>query len=144
MQEDQKGCKKNNIRAEEEQITAAREKQHEDEEEDIGIRPKNTNDKKKRRTGFLNNVMQEDQKGCNKNWIQKSKRTAVQQYWYGWKNETTKNKNTKKKANVTKRKESKELREGSPTNNFPVGNYGLRRASRWDDMPSMSSEVGEI
>ena len=36
MQEDQKGCK--NIRAEEEQITAARTKQHEDEEEDAGIR----------------------------------------------------------------------------------------------------------
>ena len=27
---------------------------------------------------------------------------------------------------------------------FLVGNYGLRRAERWDDMPSMSSEVGEI
>ena len=39
MQEDQKGCKKNNIRAEEEQITVARAKQHEDEEEDTGIRP---------------------------------------------------------------------------------------------------------
>ena len=32
MQEDQKGCKKNSIRAEEEQITAARAKQHKDEE----------------------------------------------------------------------------------------------------------------
>ena len=31
-----------------------------------------------------------------------------------------------------------------PTNNFLVGNYGLRRAERWQDMPSMSSEVGEI
>ena len=39
IQEDQKGCKKNNIRAEEEQITAARTKQREDEEEDTGIRP---------------------------------------------------------------------------------------------------------
>ena len=38
MQEDQKGCKKN-IRAEQERITAARTKQHEDEEEDTGIRP---------------------------------------------------------------------------------------------------------
>ena len=46
MQEDQKGCKKN-IRAEEEQTTAARTKQHEDEEEDIGKRPKKTKD------GFL-------------------------------------------------------------------------------------------
>ena len=31
MQEDQKGCKKNNIRAEEEQIAAARTKQHKNE-----------------------------------------------------------------------------------------------------------------
>ena len=38
MKEDQKGCK-NNTRAEEEQITAARTKQHEDEEKDTGIRP---------------------------------------------------------------------------------------------------------
>ena len=38
MQDDQKGCK-NNIRAEKEQITAARTKQHEDKEEDTGIRP---------------------------------------------------------------------------------------------------------
>ena len=45
-----------------------------------------------------------------------------------------------KKRNVTKSKESKELREGSQTN----GNYGLRRAEGWEDMPSMSSEVGEI
>ena len=47
------------------------------------------------------------------------------------------------KKNVTKRKESKELPESSPTNNFLVGNYGLRRAERLKDMPSMSSEVGE-
>ena len=39
MQEDQKGCIKNNIRAEEERTTAARTKQHKDEEEDSGIRP---------------------------------------------------------------------------------------------------------
>ena len=39
MQEDQKGYKKNNVRAEEEQTTAARTKQREDEEEDTGIRP---------------------------------------------------------------------------------------------------------
>ena len=36
------------------------------------------------------------------------------------------------------------LKEGFPTNNFLVGNYGLRRDERWEDMPSMSSEVGEI
>ena len=39
MQEDQKGCKKNNISAEEEQKTATRTKQHEDEEEDTGKGP---------------------------------------------------------------------------------------------------------
>ena len=39
MLEDQKGCKKNNIRAEEEQTTAARTRQYEDEKEDTGIRP---------------------------------------------------------------------------------------------------------
>ena len=38
MHEDQRGCKKNNVRAEEEQITAVRTKQHEDGEEDTGIR----------------------------------------------------------------------------------------------------------
>ena len=38
IQEDQKRCK-NNRRAEEEQITAAQTKQHEDKEEDTGIRP---------------------------------------------------------------------------------------------------------
>ena len=47
MQEDQKGFNKNNIRAEEEQITAARSNQHEDKEEDTGIRPKKTKDKQK-------------------------------------------------------------------------------------------------
>ena len=66
MQEDQKGCKKNNIRAEEEHITAARAKQHEDEEEYTVIRPKKTKNKQKP-TGVLINVMQEDQKGCNNN-----------------------------------------------------------------------------
>ena len=47
MQEDQKGCKMNNIRAEEEQITAARAKQHEDEKKDTGIKPKKTERQKK-------------------------------------------------------------------------------------------------
>ena len=44
MMQGQKGCKKNNIRAEEEQITE-RTKQHEDEKGDTGIRPKKTKDK---------------------------------------------------------------------------------------------------
>ena len=39
MREDQKGCKKNNVLAEEEQITAARTKQHGDKEEYTGRRP---------------------------------------------------------------------------------------------------------
>ena len=54
------------------------------------------------------------------------------------------NEKTKETKNVTKSKESKELREGSSTNNFIGGNYGLRRAERWEDMTSMSSEVGKI
>ena len=50
----------------------------------------------------------------------------------------------KRKKRTSKSKESKQVQEGAPTNNFLVGNYGLRRAERWKDMPSMSSEVGEI
>ena len=38
MMQDQKGCKNIYGRAEEDQITAARAEQHEDEEEDTGIR----------------------------------------------------------------------------------------------------------
>ena len=45
MQEDQRGCKKN-MRAEEGQMTAARTKQHEDEEEDTGKRPNRTKDER--------------------------------------------------------------------------------------------------
>ena len=41
--QDQKVCKKSNVRAEEKQITAARAKQHEDEEEDTGIMPEKQN-----------------------------------------------------------------------------------------------------
>ena len=80
-------------------------------------------------------------------WIQKA---SVQQYSstrMAGKTKRRKRKNhekKKKKKNVTKSKKSKELRGGSPTNSFLVGNYGLRRAERWDDMPSMSSEVGEV
>ena len=40
--------------------------------------------------------------------------------------------------------ESKEIQKGSPTHTFLVGKYGLRRTERWEGMPSMSSEVGEI
>ena len=65
--------------------------------------------------------------------------------WLLWCSYTyAKTKKRKRKKNVTKSKEGKELREGSPTTNFLVGNYGLRRAERWEDTPSMSSEVGEV
>ena len=53
-------------------------------------------------------------------------------------------KTRKKKEERHKSKESKEVPESSPTNNFLVGNYGLRSAERWEDMPSMCTEVGEI
>ena len=39
MQEDQKGCKDNNVRGEEEKTTAARTKQHEDKEKYSRISP---------------------------------------------------------------------------------------------------------
>ena len=64
--QDQKDFKKNNVRAVEEQITAARTKQHEDEKEDTGTRPKKT---KKKPTGVLKNLVQEDQKGCKNIYI---------------------------------------------------------------------------
>ena len=58
------------------------------------------------------------------------------------KNEQKRDKN--KEKNAAKDKESKEIQEASPTNSFLVGNYGQRRAERWKDMPSISSEVDEI
>ena len=80
-------------------------------------------------------------------WIKKRKRTAVPVWLEKQDNEKRKNETEKqktKKERHKKQKESKELREGSPTNNFLVGTYGLRRAESWEDMPSMSSEVGKI
>ena len=50
----------------------------------------------------------------------------------------------KKERHKKQRKQRTSGRFFSPTNKFLVGNYGPRRAERWDDMPSMSSEVGEI
>ena len=41
-------------------------------------------------------------------------------------------------------KESKYIQEGSPTNNILVGNFRLRRAERWENMPRVSSKVDEI
>ena len=59
-------------------------------------------------------------------------------------NEKTKEKRTSPRH----KKQTKQRTSGrffAPTTNFLVGNYGLRRAGEgWDDMPSMSSEVGEI
>ena len=40
--------------------------------------------------------------------------------------------------------QSTEIQEGSPTINILVGNYRLRRAERWENIPRVSSEVGEI
>ena len=45
IQGGQKACKRNNIRYEEEQITVARTKEHEEEEEDTGIRSAGTENK---------------------------------------------------------------------------------------------------
>ena len=53
-------------------------------------------------------------------------------------------KQIKKGRQKKQRKQRTSGRFFSPPSNFLVGNYGLRRAERWDDMPSMSSEVGEI
>ena len=50
--------------------------------------------------------------------------------------------NTKKRRRESK--ESKEIQERSPTANIIVGNYRLRRAERWENIPRVSSEVGEI
>ena len=41
-------------------------------------------------------------------------------------------------------KESTEIQEGSLKNTFFIGNYRLTRAEWWENMPNMSSEVGEI
>ena len=56
---------------------------------------------------------------------------------------------TKKRGEKTKKKrpeskEIKEIQEGSPTNNIIVGNHRLRRAERWENIPRVSSKVGEI
>ena len=61
------------------------------------------------------------------------------------KHEKTKKRGKNKKKRLNKQRK-KELREGSfpPQKKILVGNYGLRKAERWDDMPSMSSEVGGI
>ena len=40
--------------------------------------------------------------------------------------------------------DSEEIQEGSPTNNIVVGNCRLRRAERWENIPRVFSEVGEI
>ena len=46
-----------------------------------------------------------------------------------------------KRRHKKQRKQRTSERFFSPTTNFLVGNYGLRMAKRWDDMPSMSSEI---
>ena len=64
-----------------------------------------------------------------------------------WKKKVKHGKNGGKNKNRKLHKPKKAKNFGKvlfPTNNFLVGNYGLRRAERWDNMPSMPSEVGEI
>ena len=39
---------------------------------------------------------------------------------------------------------NKEIQEGSPTNNIIVGSDKLRMAETWENIPTVSSEVGEI
>ena len=53
-------------------------------------------------------------------------------------------KRKKRERHKKQRKQRTSGRFFSPTTNFLVGNCGLRRAERWDDMPSMCCEVGEI
>ena len=61
--QDQKDFKKNNVRAVEEQITAARTKQHEDEEEDTGTRPAGRENKGTReKQGKKNKTSKQDNK----------------------------------------------------------------------------------
>ena len=54
------------------------------------------------------------------------------------------NEKTKEERHKKQRKQRTSGTFFSPTANFLVGNHGLRRAKRRDDMPSMSSEEGEI
>ena len=56
----------------------------------------------------------------------------------------TKNGGKNEKRKVEESKENKEVQEGSPPNNIIVGKYRLRMAERWENIPSVSSEVGEI
>ena len=60
----------------------------------------------------------------------------------GKKKQRKKKGGNKKKKKATNSKQSKQLRQ--VPNNVLVLNYRLRRAERWKDMPSMSSELGEI
>ena len=50
----------------------------------------------------------------------------------------------KKKEKKQKEENNKIVLESIQKLIFPVGNYRLRRAERWEYMPTVSSEVGEI
>lgn len=41
-------------------------------------------------------------------------------------------------------KERRYMQEGSPTNIIFVVNYRLRRDKKWDNIPTMSPEAGEL
>ena len=57
-------------------------------------------------------------------------------------------KQVKKKSEEGKQKQKEEnkkkSRDRSRINHLPVGNYRLRRAERWEYIPTVSSEVIEI
>ena len=57
-------------------------------------------------------------------------------------NEKREKRKTKKERQESK--EVKEIQEGFPTIFVIVSHYRLRRAERWENIPRVSCEVGEI
>ena len=58
--------------------------------------------------------------------------------------EGSKTKQKSKKEAKRGKQKKKQARYRSGKNHFPVGNQRLRRAERWEYIPTVSSEVGEI
>lgn len=52
--------------------------------------------------------------------------------------------NRKRQKEREESNESQGIQEGSPTNTILLGNYRLRKAGRWENVPRVSCEVGEI
>ena len=53
-------------------------------------------------------------------------------------------KNKTKKRKKSKKRKRKQSRDRHEKKKIPVGNCRLRRVQKWEDMPSMFSEVGEF